>query len=650
MDEWMSCALRNCSSGLVCLDNQRGGKQCRRLHQCAEKWDDCSMVTCCGQGEMKCLSNGFGGKHCVETADCYDKQGMDCSDYPCCDGLTCVIEEGRSACKKLPKYATLGESCAYIPCREDFFLPLDCVETLDGDDQTSMRCQERPANAEILVFNDINSNGVKDFGEPTVSGVVLRLIRNDDKSILLDRGQVTTDEDGLAAFEGLPRGVSLRVEVVKAPSGAVRTLNNQGENDLIDSDLLDDGTSNPFFVKWEDVWTKTALGFRMPADIEIFCFNDSNNNGIHDGNEGGIEGVELRLITPNDSLGLPEQGNGGNAHKNLVTNELGVVMFTKVPQNVQLRAQVVGAPLGAVVADSRVGLNKTVDSDLRSDGTSFSFMLKVGSTHTSLDLAYRMPETLRVRVWNDANEDGILNNGETGLQGVGVRLVNDRGSVNLVDHGGNSHLELFTNELGETIFTNVPVDEKVRVKVTQPPKGAIQTRTTSGSTADGKIYSKLERGGLSGLFSIDESGSEIALGYRMAGSVTIRVWDDVDGNGIQDYGENGLSGVSVRLIKDEDRRPLSQQDVDGGNAYSELTTALDGFVSFNNVPRGIPLRVNVTNAPTGAIRTIHNAGISPSVDSDLGSNGLSDRFLLLGNTTEEIDLGFRAPCDVKIRV
>ncbi len=82
----------------------------------------------------------------------------------------------------------------------------------------------------------------------------------------------------------------------------------------------------------------------------------------------------------------------------------------------------------------------------------------------------------------------------------------------------------------------------------------------------------------------------------------------------------------------------------------ELTTDLDGFVSFNSVPRGVPLRVNVTNAPRGAIRTIHNAGNDPTKDSDLGSNGLSDRFVLLDDAAEEIDIGFRMPLDVKIRV
>jgi hypothetical protein len=62
------------------------------------------------------------------------------------------------------------------------------------------------------------------------------------------------------------------------------------------------------------------------------------------------------------------------------------------------------------------GGDDTKDSDLRSDGTSYEFKLKNGSRMTSLDLGYRMPQTVTVRVFNDINSNGIQDIFENGIE------------------------------------------------------------------------------------------------------------------------------------------------------------------------------------------------------------------------------------------
>ena len=57
----------------------------------------------------------------------------------------------------------------------------------------------------------------------------------------------------------------------------------------------------------------------------------------------------------------------------------------------------------------------------------------------------------------------------------------------------------------------------------------------------------------------------------------------------------------------------------------ELPTDKNGVVYFKKVPRGVDLRVQITNA-NGAIRTKQNTGGSDEVDSDLGDDMMSDTF------------------------
>ncbi len=42
--------------------------------------------------------------------------------------------------------------------------------------------------------------------------------------------------------------------------------------------------------------------------------------------------------------------------------------------------------------------------------------------------------------------------------------------------------------------------------------------------------------------------TDVDFGYRGTGSVGDRVWNDTNGNGVQDAGETGINGVTVQLL------------------------------------------------------------------------------------------------------
>ena len=251
------------------------------------------------------------------------------------------------------------------------------------------------------------------------------------------------------------------------------------------------------------MWMGTKLGYRMPADLEIRVFNDMNGNGIQDDGEHGIPNVDVCLTA--DGLDLPDQLNGGNAHSVVTTDEDGIALFTKEPQNVKLRSKVTRAPPAAIPTVGNSGGDDEKDSDLRSDGTSYEFHIKQSGVHKFVNLGYQMPDTVRVRVWDDANANGIKNGAEKGIEHVHLQLV-DANTRNFFP----THEEIVTDAEGWATFTQVPKGKRVRVKITEAPKG---TGYMHGDLNTGRqALSDLKSDGCSKSFIVEASGSQIDLG------------------------------------------------------------------------------------------------------------------------------------------
>ena len=106
---------------------------------------------------------------------------------------------------------------------------------------------------------------------------------------------------------------------------------------------------------------------------------------------------------------MENQNNGGNAHEILETDEDGIVNFRNVPQNKYLQVKVVTPPPGAIPTLRNVGDNDALDSELANGDISDSFRLTTsGAPFSELDLGYRMPNSMIVRVWDDENGMCVL--------------------------------------------------------------------------------------------------------------------------------------------------------------------------------------------------------------------------------------------------
>lgn len=119
-----------------------------------------------------------------------------------------------------------------------------------------------------------------------------------------------------------------------------------------------------------------------------------------------------------------------------------------------------------------------------------------------------------------------------------------------------------------------------------------------------------------------------------------RVWDDTNGNGVQDAGEAGIDGVTVTL--NCGGSDFTQQTANGGQY---LFT--DANVS-NGIPRGTQCTISVPTTVSGKSLTIQNTGLNEALGSnpDAGSGSFSFTTGAAGDNNHTYDIGYRTQAPI----
>ncbi|WP_160213735.1 SdrD B-like domain-containing protein, partial [Phaeodactylibacter xiamenensis] len=231
-------------------------------------------------------------------------------------------------------------------------------------------------------------------------------------------------------------------------------------------------------------------------------------------------------------------------------------------------------------------------------------------------------------VWEDLDRDGVQDSGEPGIEGVPVSLQDENG----VEVGTTA-----TDMNGFYQFTGlIPGDYQVQFGT---PTGFNPTLDNVGDDAmDSDAV-----GGISQIVTVNNGDNitTIDAGFYAPASIGDFVFLDENGNGLQDSGEPGVSGVTVSLT-DAAGNPVTDAD---GNAVSAITTGTDGLYSFTNLIPGDYI-VNFNNPNATQELTGENvngeADDEGSNDSDANfSTGNSDVVTLTSGENEpDIDAGY----------
>ncbi len=480
----------------------------------------------------------------------------------------------------------------------------------------------RPASIGNYVWEDTNGNGLQDAGEPGVRGVTVQLSGTTGAGVTVSRSAIT-DDNGFYRFDDLAPG-TYTVTVV-APAGFLITAANQGSNDAIDSDAdPTTGAMSATVLESGEVDLTWDAGLYRPASIGDRVWRDTNGNGVQDAGEPGVANVEVRLSGTT--------GAGVAVSRTTTTNGSGLYRFDNLAPGIYTITVIAPAGDGFTVADQ--GGDDAQDSDANAGGVMPSTTLVSGEEDLSWDAGLFGAASIGNYVWEDTNGNGVQDVGEPGVEGVEVRLSGTTGAGVAVSRTTTTDSNGFYrfDDLAPGTYTVTVV----------PPTGYVLTAANQGS--DDAIDSDAHptTGAMSA--TVLESG-EVDLtwdaGLYRPASIGNYVWEDTNGNGVQDVGEPGLEGVEVRL---------SGTTGAGATVNLTATTTITGFYRFDDLAPGT-YTVTVV-APAGYVFTAANQGSNDAADSDADPNTgvMSATVLESGEVDLTWDAGLYRPASIGDRV
>ncbi|ADV45310.1 SdrD B-like domain-containing protein [Nitratifractor salsuginis] len=398
-----------------------------------------------------------------------------------------------------------------------------------------------------LVWYDANNNGKQDAGESGIKGATVELLDANGNPVTVDgNGEaitpVTTDSDGKYCFCNLLEGdytIKVTPPAGYTPSTTqqadantdtdddsnIATDNGDGsytsgtvelrfkgepENETSPIDGSDTGCGCPVGDKSSNA--TVDFGFYIPqVSLGSVVWVDTNDNGIQDADETGVEGATVQLL---DQDGNPVTTDAnGNAIATITTAASGNYYFGNLPEGnytVKVTPPAGFRPSTTQVADP----NNDVAGDSNiatrnSDGSYTSGVIELtnnsepeGAAEVSalpnngddaddaatpiddtadnngnmtLDFGFVPFVSVGSLVWYDANNNGKQDAGESGIKGATVELLDANGNPVTVDGNGEAITPVTTDSDGKYCFCNL-LEGDYTIKVT-PPAGYTPSTT-----------------------------------------------------------------------------------------------------------------------------------------------------------------------------
>lgn len=345
--------------------------------------------------------------------------------------------------------------------------------------------------------------------------------------------------------------------------------------------------SAPFDVDFEGLaceGVETLLQY-----VEGIIYEDVNNNGIFDPT-GDVPwpGVDVIVTDSSGTVYTVTTDSSGYFNQKVTAGTTLVdVDDSTLPAGAVLTINTSGEGEDPSTVVVPVGLSA-------SNNTGYVFSAETGSIGDT--------------IWIDANGNGNQDPGEPGIGGVTVELD--------IDSNGTIDFTTVTNPDGKYTFNALAA-------------GSYTVKVDTGTLPPGYVYIPTYDldGGLDNEASLvlgsGQNRDDVDFGYRqeVPGSIGDFVWDDLNGDGIQDAGEPGFPNITVWLYT----------DVNGPPDYTTTTDA-DGLYIFDQLPAdNYTVVVDSTTLPAGYFQTYDPDGI---LDSK------TDVILTAGENRLDIDFGY----------
>jgi hypothetical protein len=466
------------------------------------------------------------------------------------------------------------------------------------------------------VFDDLNGNGFQDEGEAGMTGITTILLDGEGSEV----ARQDTDANGYYRFEGLPPGTySVQFEIPEgynfSPKDAINMDMIQNSGSLVEMDFTSDinsetGVTQTAVLMSGDVDLTFDAGIFIPITISGMAWHDFNADGVRDEGEPGLEGSAVTLM------------NGdGEPVTVAITSADGTYSFTDLLPNTYYSIVMPPSPeykLSPMVGDSDFDPNSFMNSPVN---------LASGGSDT-FNAGFYKTASLVSWVWKDENPNGIQDADEGAFdETVTINLIDSTGAIvqttqTAADGSyqfddivpGNYDVEFLIGEGNRFTLQNVGSDDSKDSDV-DPDSGKAQVSIASGDVI-----------------------SNIAAGVTILASVgPNRVFEDNNGNGIQDEGEVGIPDLIVDLY-----------DV-YGEQVATTTTDENGTYEFTGLSSG---NYYIQIEPEGTITfsPVVDGGNQVSLveDQPYGTSPVVE--LTLGATEETWDVGMYTPVSIGNKV
>ncbi|UJS22533.1 IPTL-CTERM sorting domain-containing protein [Thiothrix winogradskyi] len=444
------------------------------------------------------------------------------------------------------------------------------------------------------IWIDTNEDGQQDEGETGLEGAVVTLLDKEGNPVTdLDGKPVapkTTATDGMYLFENLPQGEYF-VRVV-APEGYITTkggaaVNDDPSNTDSNCQVVDGQTQTGAFNLTTDILT-VDCGFYLPKapmhSLGNAVWVDANNNGLFDKDEQPVvDGVVMELLDKDGKvMKYTETKNGYYLFSGLEAGEYQVCVAHGNFDEGLLKGYTPST--GGDEADVNTGTDNADNGDNNTQdglcseviilddksptgelptasGTAGEDGMGTDDNRSNLTIDFGViapvaPKAVSVgdRIWIDTNEDGQQDEGETGLEGAVVTLLDKEGNP-VTDLDGKPVAPKTTATDGMYLFENLPQGEYfVRVAA---PEGYI---TTKGGTAVNDDPSNTDSNcqvvdgqTQTGAFNLTTDILTVDCGFYLPKapmhSLGNAVWVDANNNGLFDKDEQPVvDGVVMELL------------------------------------------------------------------------------------------------------
>jgi protocatechuate 3,4-dioxygenase beta subunit/photosystem II stability/assembly factor-like uncharacterized protein len=368
-------------------------------------------------------------------------------------------------------------------------------------------------------FEDTNGNGIRDVGEPGMAGVVIQVLDANNMAVI---ATTTTDANGLYEFRSLREGNYIVREFGVA--GTVQTTTNPMVITLAETDsAVNVYTGQLPMPAGVQIIPQLAFGNFRFGTISGVKFEDRNGNGVRDAGEPGLAGFVIYIDANDNGMRDWTDLNGNNlwdpgeGEQWTTTDLVGNYTFTNIGP-----AVVNGVPTNPPYIIREIQQTGFIQTS----PTPTPFTIMSGQNVTGVNIGNIRIGRIEGFVFNDLNGDGVQQAGEGGLGGITLQLVD---AVT-----GTVFRSVMSAADGTYQFLSIPAgDYQLRQAL---PAGFVQTFPAPPNPT---FYSIM--------LAATDQVSGFTFGNFQLFSISGVKFEDLNGNGAREPGENGVPNFVIQL-------------------------------------------------------------------------------------------------------